>query len=58
MLNKIVGSVDDRVPSFSERSVPQALEYISFVAHVFLHSEVFFVPSAATYQLSGIAITG
>jgi hypothetical protein len=35
-----------QVPSFSERSVPLALEYISFVAHVFLLSEVFFVPAA------------
>ncbi len=56
-LNKIVSSVDDRVPSFSEHSVPRALEYISFVAHVFLHSEVFFVP-ATTEQSSGMAITG
>jgi hypothetical protein len=46
MLNKIIGSSDNRVPSFTERSVPLALEYISFVAHVFLHSEVFFVPTA------------
>lgn len=46
MLNRIIGSSDKRVPSFTERSVPLALEYISFVAHVFLHSEVFFVPTA------------
>lgn len=51
VLNKIIGAVEERVPSFSDRSVPQALEYISFVAHVFLHSEVFFVP-AATEQAS------
>jgi hypothetical protein len=45
-LNRIIGSSDKRVPSFAERSIPLALEYISFVAHVFLHSEVFFVPTA------------
>jgi hypothetical protein len=45
-LNTIIGSSDKRVPSFTERSIPLALEYISFVAHVFLHSEVFFVPTA------------
>jgi hypothetical protein len=49
-LNKIISSADNRVPPFLEPSVPLALEYISFVAHVFLHSEVFFVP-ATTDQL-------
>jgi hypothetical protein len=46
-LYRIISSADNRVPRFSERSVPQALEYISFVAHVFLHSEVFFMPATA-----------
>jgi len=46
-LNRIISSADNRVPRFLEQSVPQALEYISFVAHVFLHSEVFFVPTTA-----------
>jgi hypothetical protein len=45
MLNRIIGSSEERVPSFTERSVPGALEYISFAAHVYLHSEVFFVPT-------------
>lgn len=44
-LHRITSSVDNRVPPFVETSVPVALEYISFVAHVFLHSEVFFVPA-------------
>lgn len=44
-LNRIISAADNRVPRFSEPSVPVALEYISFVAHVFLHSEVFFVPA-------------
>lgn len=44
-LYKITGSTDDRVPPFLEPSAPVALEYISFVAHVSLHSEVFFVPA-------------
>jgi hypothetical protein len=44
-LNRIISSTDNRVPPFLEPSVPVALEYISFVAHVFLHSEVFFVPA-------------
>ena len=44
-LNRIVSSTDKRVPPFSEPSIERALDYISFVAHVFLHSEVFFVPS-------------
>lgn len=46
-LNKIIGSADNRVPPFLEAAAPLALEYISFVAHVFLHSEVFFVPATA-----------
>jgi hypothetical protein len=50
-LNRIISEVDERVPLFRERTVPQALDYISFVAHVFLHSEVFFVP-ASTEQTS------
>ena len=45
-LNRIVKAADNRVPPFVEPSVPLALQYISFVAHVFLHSEVFFVPAA------------
>jgi hypothetical protein len=45
-LNRIISATDNRVPPFRESSVPVALEYISFVAHVFLHSEVFFVPAA------------
>jgi len=44
-LNRIISSADNRVPPFLDPSVPLALEYISFVAHVFLHSEVFFVPA-------------
>lgn len=50
-LNRIVSSADNRVPSFVERSVPLALQYISFVAHVFLHSEVFFVPATTTQSV-------
>lgn len=44
-LYKIISSTDNRVPPFLEPSASVALEYISFVAHVFLHSEVFFVPA-------------
>lgn len=44
-LNRIVSSTDKRVPPFVEPSIDGALDYISFVAHVFLHSEAFFVPS-------------
>jgi hypothetical protein len=44
-LYRITSSTDNRVPPFLEPSAPVALEYISFVAHVFLHSEVFFVPA-------------
>ncbi|HET9131147.1 MAG TPA: hypothetical protein VFO86_09380, partial [Terriglobia bacterium] len=53
VLNKIIGVADERVPSFSDRSLPQALQYISFVAHVFLHSEVFFVPAATEQAGAG-----
>lgn len=56
-LQKLVGSIADRAPSFPAGSVPQALTYISFVAHVFLHSEVFFVPTA-TEGSSGVTTTG
>jgi hypothetical protein len=44
-LNRIISSADNRVPPFLEPSAPRAMEYISFVAHVFLNSEVFFVPA-------------
>jgi hypothetical protein len=44
-LRDIVRSKADRVPSLPRDSVPDALTFISFVAHVFLHSEVFFAPS-------------
>jgi hypothetical protein len=46
-LNRIVSSTDKRVPPFTQPSIARALDYISFVAHVFLHSEVFFVPALA-----------
>jgi len=44
-LNRIISTADNRVPLFEEPSVPLALQYLSFVTHVFLHSEVFFVPA-------------
>lgn len=44
-LRNLVGAVTDQVPVLSESSVSEALTFISFVAHVFFHCEVFFVPA-------------
>jgi predicted Rossmann fold nucleotide-binding protein DprA/Smf involved in DNA uptake len=47
--NRFVAAISDDVlipyAAVFEPSIERALDYISFVAHVFLHSEVFFVPS-------------
>ena len=56
-LQKLISAIADRAPSFPADSVPQALTFISFVAHVYLHSEVFFVP-APTQGSSGVTTTG
>jgi hypothetical protein len=44
-LTRIARLRDQRVPPLRERSPEEAMAHISFVAHVFFHSEVFFVPA-------------
>jgi hypothetical protein len=44
-LRRIIAAVTDQAPTLYEPSISEALTFISFVAHVFLHSEVFFLPA-------------